>query len=132
MKKCVYILGLCLVAACTKQPEVLQLPVVTWIDEATHSDTIVTKYSSEQNALDANLYYARANWQTSTGIVPRSGRKMITIYAKDSIYLSRNNSTTDYDGPYQFRFSENGTKLTSQDFLLPPDSSQGRVFVRLQ
>ena len=133
MKKCVYILGLLVaVVSCSKPVPQIQLPTVIWVDSLNQTDTIITKYSHELNTVDAYVYYARLNWQTDVSPTTVSGTKMITIYDGDSVYLSRNDNTNNYDGPYQFKFSSDGLKLTSQDLLNPPGNSSGRAYVRLQ
>lgn len=131
MKTSILVLALVFVVACTKQPDILNLPVTTWIDQDTNSDTIIVKYSAAQNTVDANVYYAKKGWQTSTSPTAQRANKQITVYYNDSIYLSRNDGSTNYDGPYQFKFSTDGTQLTSQDLLQVPANSMGRVFVRL-
>lgn len=132
MKKCVIILFVIFAISCTKEAEQVNLPRVTWIDEGTRSDTIITKYSSELKTIDAMLYYARLNWQQSTSSTPMMGYRQMAVLQGDSMLLIRNDNSGSYDGPYLFKFSADGQQLTSQDFLVEPANSQGRVFVRLQ
>ena len=113
-----------IVVGCTKPPFFIDTPTLTFIDNATKSDTIIIKYNYEYNDLEPTIYFAKKNWQMSSSSVPNNGFKFIAIRTIDSI-----GSTNYYN--YRFKFSADGNTLESQNFLLLPSASSALFFSKL-
>jgi hypothetical protein len=130
--KCLFIIGIITtcVSCSNKQPMIVPIqPKQIWIDEATHSDTIIT---GEGYELPNYLYYAALNWQSSADTSIANGFRKIGIRYGDSILVKPlNDLSTNYDGPFFFHIDENKTALKAQNFLDTTMSNDVRIFIPL-
>lgn len=129
MKKILAISSL-LFIACSREPLTINFSTITYIDQATHSDTIIVKYNKEYNDLEPSIYYAKKGWQTSTNASPQYGFKEYGIRTADSIFIAISPNTTIYNS-YYFRFSADASILESQNILLLPTLSSKQTFIKL-
>ena len=131
MKKLFTLSIILIVVGCTKPPFFIGTPpTLTFIDNATKSDTIIVKYNYEYNDLEPTIYFAKKNWQMSSSSVPNNGFKFIAIRTIDTISIPESTGSTNYYN-YRFKFSADGNTLESQNFLLLPSASSALFFSKL-
>ena len=125
--------SLCLIylfAACNKPPATApSTPQTTWIDMATHNDTIVTNV----NMRSSLLYYAQKNWQLSADTNTSHGYRFIAVQYNDSILVKEvNDLSSDYVGPFYFYVNEKNDTLKAQNFLDSSGANPIRTFILLR
>ena len=130
MKKLFTLSFILIVVGCTKPPFFIDTPTLTFIDNATKSDTIIIKYNYEYNDLEPTIYFAKKNWQLSSPSVSNNGFRFIAVRTIDTIGIPVSIGSTNYYN-YRFKFSADGNTLESQNFLLLPSASSALFFSKL-
>jgi len=125
--KCLICCIILLMLACNKPPALAPAtPQIIWIDAATYSDTIITNVDNHYSV----LYYASKNWQQSADTNFSHGFRLIAIRFSDSILVKPlTDTSTNYDGPFLLKISEENDTLTAQNFIDTANANPARRFI---
>jgi hypothetical protein len=117
------------ISGCSGDPMVAPSSLETsWIDAATHSDTIITNINNQPTI----IYYAAQNWQTAADTSIAHGYRFIGARKGDTILVKPlDDSTTNYQ-TYISGNNENSDTLKSQNFLDTLAINPVRTFVHLK
>ena len=115
---------------CSDDPPSIPIAPTTWIDAATHGDTIIT----DAEAVPGLLYYAIKNWQSYPDSNFTNGFRRLVIRQGDSVLIALSNpAITKYYGPYLVVGNAENDSLYAQNFLDSINNKTvSRVYVLLK
>lgn len=117
------------ISGCSGDPMVAPSTLETsWIDVATHSDTIITNVNNQWPV----IYYAEKNWQSSADTNLSNGFRFIAVRKGDTIAVKPlDDSTTNYQ-TYISGNNENSDTLKSQNFLDTSGNNPVKKYIHLR